>query len=104
MITQKTTIHKNILLTSVAISMALGGCATTTGSDPNDVFHGWNQGTQSFNDDVDKAVLKPVAKGYMAVTPDAIDEGVTNFFSNLNDIGVTVNDLLQLKFLQAVWI
>ncbi|MDD1610432.1 MAG: VacJ family lipoprotein [Methylococcaceae bacterium] len=101
MITQKTTIHKNLLLTSVAISMALGGCATTTGSDPNDVFHGWNQGTQSFNDDVDKAVLKPVAKGYMAVTPDAIDEGVTNFFSNLNDIGVTVNDLLQLKFLQG---
>lgn len=101
MITQKTTIHKNLLLTSVAISMALSGCATTKGSDPNDVFHGWNQGTQSFNDDVDKAVLKPVAKGYIAVTNDTIDEGVTNFFSNLNDIGVTVNDLLQLKFLQG---
>jgi phospholipid-binding lipoprotein MlaA len=101
MITQKTTIHKNLLLTSVAISMALGGCATTTGSDPNDVWQGWNQGAQSFNDDVDKAILKPVATGYLAVTNDAIDEGVTNFFSNINDIGVTVNDLLQLKFLQS---
>jgi phospholipid-binding lipoprotein MlaA len=100
MITQKTTIHKNLLLTSLAISMALSGCATT-GSDPNDVWQGWNRGTQTFNDNVDKAILKPVAKGYLAVTTDTIDEGVTNFFSNINDIGVTVNDLLQLKFLQS---
>jgi phospholipid-binding lipoprotein MlaA len=101
MITQKTTIHKNILLTSLAMSIALGGCATTTGSDPNDVWQGWNRGTQTFNDNVDKAILKPVAKGYLAATTDSIDEGVTNFFSNINDIGVTVNDLLQLKFLQS---
>lgn len=100
MITQKHTINKNLSLTSLAISIALGGCAST-GSDPDDIWQGWNRGTQSFNDTVDKAVLKPVAKGYVAVTPDAIDEGVTNFFSNINDIGVTVNDLLQLKFLQS---
>ena len=97
---QKNTTNKNLLLTSLAISMALGGCATT-GSDSNDVWQGWNRGTQEFNDDVDKAVLKPVAKGYVEITPEPIDEGVTNFFSNLNDIGVTVNDLLQLKFLQS---
>ena len=101
MIMQKMTINKKLLLTSLAISIALGGCATTKGSDPDDIWQGWNRGTQSFNDDVDKAILKPVAKGYMAVTPDAVDEGVTNFFSNLNDIGVTVNDVLQLKFLQG---
>jgi phospholipid-binding lipoprotein MlaA len=98
MIMQKTTINTTLSLTSLAISIALGGCATT---DSKDTFQGWNQGTQSFNDTVDKAVLKPVAKGYMAVTPDAVDEGVTNFFSNLNDIGVTVNDVLQLKLLQG---
>jgi phospholipid-binding lipoprotein MlaA len=101
MSTQKTTIHKNLLLTSLAVSMALGGCATTKGTDPNDVLQGWNRGTQDFNDGFDSHILKPVAKGYVKVTPDAIDEGVTNFFSNLNDIGVTVNDLLQLKLLQS---
>ncbi len=102
MITQKITINKTLSLTSLAISIALGGCATTTkGSDTDDIWQGWNRGTQSFNDNVDKAILKPVAKGYVAVTPDAVDEGVTNFFSNLNDIGVTVNDLFQLKFLQG---
>jgi phospholipid-binding lipoprotein MlaA len=102
MITQKITINKTLSLTSLAISIALGGCATSTkGSDTDDIWQGWNRGTQSFNDNVDKAILKPVAKGYIAVTPDAVDEGVTNFFSNLNDIGVTVNDVLQLKFLQG---
>jgi phospholipid-binding lipoprotein MlaA len=100
MITQKTTINKNLLLTSLAMSIALGGCATT-GSDSNDIWQGWNRGTQSFNDDVDKAILKPLAKGYVAVTPTPVDEGVTNFFSNINDIGVTINDILQLKLLQS---
>ncbi|MSP28781.1 MAG: VacJ family lipoprotein [Methylococcales bacterium] len=95
---QKTTINTTLSLTSLAISIALSGCATT---DPKDTFQGWNQGTQSFNDTIDKAVFKPVAKGYMAVTPDFVDEGVTNFFSNLGDIGVTVNDLLQFKLLQS---
>lgn len=100
MIMQKFTINKNLSLTSLAISIALGGCAST-GSNPNDEWQGWNEGAQSFNDTVDKAVLKPLAKGYDAITPEPIDEGVTNFFSNLNDIGVTVNDVLQLKFLQG---
>jgi phospholipid-binding lipoprotein MlaA len=100
MITQKTSINKNLLLTSLAMSIALGGCATT-GSDSNDIWQGWNRGAQSFNDDVDKAILKPLAKGYVAVTPDPVNEGVTNFFSNINDIGVSINDLLQLKLLQG---
>jgi phospholipid-binding lipoprotein MlaA len=100
MIMKNFTINKNLSLTSLAISIALGGCAST-GSHPNDEWQGWNQGAQSFNDTVDKAVLKPLAKGYEAITPEPVDEGVTNFFSNLNDIGVTVNDVLQLKFLQG---
>lgn len=101
MTTHKSTINKNLLLTSMAISMALAGCASTQGPNSNDDWHGWNHGAQQFNDTVDKNVLKPVAKGYDAITPKIVDEGITNFFSNLNDVGVTVNDLLQLKFLQG---
>jgi phospholipid-binding lipoprotein MlaA len=97
MITQKNTIKKHLLLTSVALSIALGGCSSV----PNDPFHGWNQGTQSFNDGLDRHVVKPVAIGYEAITPDPVSESITNFFSNMNDIGVTVNDVLQLKLLQG---
>lgn len=91
-----------LLISSLAISAVLSGCATTGEEVKNeDPWQGWNKGTQSFNDDVDDAVLKPLAKGYLKVTPDPVDEGITNFFSNLNDIGVTVNDLLQFKLTQG---
>jgi len=103
------TINTHLLMSSLVILTALGGCATTTTPkevaqeeiNQNDPWEGWNRGTYSFNDTIDKAVIKPVAKGYAWVTPDAVDTGVTNFFSNMNDIGVTINDLLQFKMAQG---
>jgi len=79
----------------------LGGCATTQTKDPRDPWEGFNRSMQSFNDGVDDYVMKPVAKGYDWVMPDFADQGVTNFFSNLNDIGVCANDALQGKFVQS---
>jgi phospholipid-binding lipoprotein MlaA len=93
------------LLTSILAAVALTGCATTTTTieeaEQNDPWQGWNKNMQSFNDGFDKHLLKPVAKGYLDVTNTAIDDGVTNFFSNINDIGVTINDILQFKLLQG---
>ncbi|MDD2661809.1 MAG: VacJ family lipoprotein [Methylococcales bacterium] len=79
---------------------ALGGCATSA-KDPQDPFEEWNRGVQTFNDNLDKYAMKPVAKGYQWITPSFVDRGVTNFFSNINDIGVTINDLLQFKIEQT---
>jgi phospholipid-binding lipoprotein MlaA len=78
----------------------LGGCATTS-NDPKDPLEGWNRGVQTFNDNLDDYAMKPVARGYRWVTPSFVDRGVTNFFSNINDIGVTINDLLQFKVSQT---
>ena len=94
--------HKPLLLCSLALAMALGGCATTSPTqEKTDPWIGWNHGAQSFNDNVDKVILKPVAKGYQWVTPSLVNEGITNFFSNIKDIGVTINDLLQFKLNQG---
>lgn len=84
----------------VAALLVMTGCATTnqTAGDP---LEGYNRAMYKFNDAVDTAVIKPVAKGYDAVVPDPISQGVSNFFSNLNDITVIINDLLQGKFYQA---
>ncbi len=83
--------------------MFLGGCASTSGyHNPKDPFEPLNRGIYKFNDTMDKAVLKPVAKGYNAVVPPPGRTLVNNFFSNLNDVVVTLNDLLQFKFVQAV--
>ena len=100
---QKIMITRLPLLTSIVAAVALAGCATSTVKETaqSDPWRGWNKGTQSFNDGFDKNLLKPVAKGYLHVTTNAIDDGVTNFFSNINDIGVTINDILQFKLLQG---
>lgn len=78
----------------------LGGCATAT-TDIRDPLENWNRGVQTFNDNLDKYAMKPIAKGYQWVMPSFADRGVTNFFSNINDIGVTINDLLQFKISQT---
>ncbi len=80
------------------ISLTLGGCAS---NNPKDPFEGFNRSMYSFNDTLDKAVLKPVAKGYKAVLPDRVQKMTHNFFSNIDDIFVTGNNLLQFKFKQA---
>lgn len=98
---QKSIINTRLLMSSLVISSVLAGCATTSEVNEKDPWEGWNRGTQEFNDDVDKAILKPVAKGYLWITPKFIDDGITNFFSNLNDIGVTINDFMQLKLTQG---
>lgn len=88
-------------LIPAAILVILSGCATTRTPDARDPLESWNRGVQSFNDGVDSYVMKPVAKGYRFVMPDFVDKGVSNFFSNINDIGVCANDALQGKFAQS---
>lgn len=86
----------------VAAVLVMTGCATTNQSaGVSDPLEGYNRAMYKFNDAIDTAVLKPVAKGYDVVVPDPISRGVSNFFSNLNDITVIINDLLQGKFYQA---
>jgi len=99
---QRNLFNARLILSSLAISSMLGGCASTAVQpNPNDPWQGWNRGTQSFNDNLDKAIIKPVAKGYQWITPKPVDDGITNIFSNINDIGVTINDFLQFKLLQG---
>ena len=84
------------------VSLVLGGCASTQQErNPQDPLEPFNRSMYKFNDAVDKAILKPVAKGYNTVIPERGKIMVSNFFSNLDDIIVTINDLLQLKFAQA---
>lgn len=90
---------KLLVLTFVVI--ALTGCASTRTKNPDDPLESFNRGVYRFNDVMDKAIAKPVAKGYNAMVPTPGRTMVSNFFSNLNDIVVTANDLLQFKFVQA---
>ena len=78
------------------------GCATIEGPpNPDDPFESYNRSMFAFNETVDKYAFKPVAKGYNFVMPSFANKGVSNFFSNIDDIVVFFNQLLQFKFAEA---
>lgn len=62
----------------------------------NDPWEGMNRKVFAFNDAVDTAVLKPVAKGYNTAVPSPIRTGISNFFGNLGDIRSLANAIIQL--------
>lgn len=80
---------------AVAFSAMLGGCATS--GNPKDPIEGFNRAMYGFNEVVDKAAIKPVAQGYDAVLPSPVRTGVTNFFGNIADFFIGINNLLQGK-------
>jgi len=92
------------LLASLLLSLSLmSGCATIKGeADPEDPLESFNRAMYSFNDTLDRAILKPVAQGYNAALPEPVNKGVSNFFSNIDDVIVLFNDILQLKFDQTL--
>lgn len=89
--------RKKLLLgaaTLLALSVSLAGPARAADEDP---FEQTNRSIHEFNMDVDRAILKPVAKGYRAITPKPVRRGISNFLSNLREPFTFVNALLQFK-------
>ena len=80
---------------ALVAAVVLPGCATNA-SHPKDPFEGFNRAMFAVHEGVD-TVLKPVAKGYDEVTPGPVKMGVGNFFGNLADVWIAVNNLLQGK-------
>ncbi|MGK2926571.1 MAG: MlaA family lipoprotein, partial [Lysobacterales bacterium] len=90
------------LATMLLLAALLAGCATqqttqqTTLTDPaRDPWEGYNRSMYTFNNSLDRAVFRPVAKGYDAVMPDGPQRGVRNFFRNLGYPVTLLNSLLQ---------
>lgn len=77
-------------------------CTTLDGpANPDDPFESFNRSMFTFNDYADEYAFKPAAQGYNYVLPDFARKGVSNFFSNIDDIVVFFNELLQFKFAEA---
>ena len=87
-----------LLLVCVAL---LAGCATAPRESGTagvyDPLEPVNRRVHAFNEDFDRIIAKPVATAYQRVTPGLVDQAVTNFFNNLDDVVVLVNSVLQLK-------
>lgn len=77
----------------------LAGCATS--GNPRDPAEGFNRAMFDLNDGLDKAIIKPVAQGYESTLPAPVRKGVTNFFGNIGDVFIAVNNVLQGKLPEA---
>lgn len=76
----------------IAVTL-MTGCAST--NNQNDPLEGFNRAMFSFNDNIDKAVLKPAATVYDKVLPSFAKTGIGNFFGNIGDVWTAINNLLQ---------
>ena len=66
------------------------------GLDPSDPWEGYNRKMFAFNEWIDTHIARPVSVGYDTITPDVMQTGVRNFFSNLGEVYNLVNNLVQL--------
>jgi phospholipid-binding lipoprotein MlaA len=94
--------NRPVLMAIMLLQLAiLGGCASqqVTLTDPErDPWEAYNRKIHSFNMGLDRAILRPVAKGYDVIMPDAPQRGVRNFFKNLAYPVTFINLILQGKF------
>ncbi len=89
-----------IAVASVVTAMSLVGCASTTANNPKDPFESFNRTMFSVNEGID-TVVKPVAQGYADYVPSPIRTGIGNFFGNIADLWIAVNNYLQGKITEG---
>ena len=85
------------LLSFNAIAASDGELVLQENEEPkkiNDCFEKLNRVTFSFNQGLDKAVIKPIAKGYRKL-PDPIQKGTSNAVKNLSNLITIPNNVLQ---------
>lgn len=83
-------------LAALGVAALASGCASNA-SNPKDPYEGFNRAMFAVNEGIDKAVAKPVAKAYDAAAPLPVKAGIGNFFGNVADLWIGINNGLQGK-------
>ena len=86
-----------LALLAPLIVLTAAGCATSADADPRDPLEPLNRAVYRFNEGVDEAIAKPVATAYRDYVPDPLRTYVRNFFSNIGDLLIGFNNILQGK-------
>jgi phospholipid-binding lipoprotein MlaA len=88
-------------LTALSFAACIGAPATAHAQAAGDPWEGVNRDVFATHEAIDKAVLEPVARGYHAITPAPLRDGVLNFLRNLRAPVIFANDLLQGEISRA---
>jgi phospholipid-binding lipoprotein MlaA len=91
-----------VALLSLFLMLFIASSTVIADDTVTDPWEGFNRSVFEFNETLDMYVAKPIAQVYQTVTPQFLDTGVTNFFSNLEDVLIVANDVFQLKPIQAL--
>lgn len=87
------------LLKPIGLTLVVLGClASPLQAQTADPWRNTNEQIFRLNDYFDQLIVRPVASAYNLFIPRVARQGIGNFFSNIDDINVFVNDLLQFKF------
>jgi phospholipid-binding lipoprotein MlaA len=96
-------VPRTVILALLALTLAACSGRQVQPSDPErDPWENWNRKVHAFNTGFDDLVMRPVARGYDAIMPDAPQRGVRNFFRNLAYPVTFLNLLLQGKFEESM--
>ncbi len=91
---------KNLSSITAVLALAISGCASAPPPEQRSETDPWeplNRSVFKFNEAVDNATTKPLAKGYRKIVPEPVKKGVSNFFRNLTTPVSAVNNFLQAK-------
>ena len=86
----------------IATTAVIAFTVPVNAAEDYDPFEKTNRKIFAFNDYLDRNLLVPVAKGYNAITPRVVNNGISNAYSNALEPLTTVNDVAQLKFGRGV--
>lgn len=90
------------LIICICIAIATLYTGAIYAAENNDPWIHANRKVYTFNKTMDTYILKPVAKGYQAITPQVVDNSITRFFDNLKEPLVAINNGLQGKVIYAI--
>ena len=92
---------RRIIFATAAGVVLLNGApalaADSTGPSHDDPWERLNRRIYSFNQGLDRAVIRPAAIGYSRIAPKPLRLIIRNFLNNLSEPKVIVNDILQLR-------
>ena len=104
---------KNLLLLSI-LSLSLISCTNTNSSEANNVIYAnpgegnfiadqadpleaFNRRMYHFNYEIERIIITPIVNTYKFITPDFVENRVSNFFKNAKVLNTMANSAFQFK-------